>query len=69
MLIREYMLMNLYVAKHPWDVEAMQAELLIHITVSLSSSMSGDTGQPSLKVNATIGSDLEVHVLPRTYQL
>lgn len=47
----------------------MQAELLIHITVSLSSSMSGDTGQPSLKVNATIGSDLEVHVLPRTYQL
>ena len=45
----------------------MQAELLIHITVSLSSSMSGDTGQPSLKVDATIGSDLEVHVLPRTY--
>jgi hypothetical protein len=47
-------------AEIPGRVEAMRAESLIRIAVSLSSPTSGDTEQPSSKAKATVGFDLEV---------
>ena len=47
-------------AEIPRRVEAMRTESLIRIAVSLPRSTSEDTEQPSSKMNATVGFDLEV---------
>ena len=47
-------------AEIPRRVEVMWTESLIRIAVSLPRSTSEDTEQPSSKMNATVGSDLEV---------